>query len=1228
MFPPLLSPHKPRISFAIIAIVFLALLLSAFRLPSSFATSAPAPIPGSSSTIFINEIHYDNAGTDTGEFIEVAGPAGTDLTGWRIELYNGAGGARYDDDPLSGTIPSQQGGYGTVSISYPSNGIQNGSPDGLALINSSNTVVQFLCYEGSFTATSHTANGLTCTDIGVSESGSNAVGTSLQLQGSGTTDGDFTWTTTPIANTQDNVNTGQSFGAGVSLSINDATVTEGDSGTVTASFTVTLSSGSHSGVTFDIATQNDSATTADNDYVAKTLLNQSIPSGSASYNFDVTVNGDTDFEPNERFFVNVTNVSGATVSDGTGVGTITNDDCPPPAADVVISQVYGGGGNTGATFTHDFIELFNQSAATVDLSGWSVQYTSAAGTGTWSVTPLTGSIAPGGYYLIQEAQGTGGTTPLPTPDAVGSIAMSATAGKVALSSTTTASTGACPTCFIDLVGYGSTANCFEGTGPTAAPSNTTAVIRRRSGCRDTDNNNADFSIGSPNPRNTASPINDCTIPARAIHDIQGNGTVSPFNNQDVSTTGIVTALKSDGFFLQEPDATVDSDPATSEGLFVFTGALPTVAAGDAVTVIGTIGEFFNLTQVSSDSSDITVNTSGNTLPNPITITTTILDPAGTPAQLEGFEGMRMSASSLTTTSPSNGFGEVFTVLTGVNRPFREAGIEQSLSLPPGSPCCVPRFDENPELLMVDTDGQLGSTAITLTSFVTMTNVTGPLDFTFGNYKVLPDTPPTVTANLSATAVPAAATDEFTVASFNLENFFSTFGNFNTKLDKASLAIRNVMRSPDIIGVEEVGDLTTLQALATRLNTDSGGTLNYVAYLEETDLDAENDIDVGFLVNSALVNVTSVTQYGATETFINPLNNQAEPLNDRAPLVLRASVQSPTGSSFPVTVIVNHLRSLIDIDQDPGDGPRVREKRRKQAEYLAGLIDSFQDAENLVVVGDFNAFQVNDGYVDVMGTIRGQPTNANEVVLASADLVDPNLTNLLGTISADQQYSFVFEGNAQVLDHVLVDGEMLARTSRFAYARNNADFPDAFQSDGTRSERISDHDMPVAYFKFPPSLTDLDPARVWLGLKNSDDVGTKFDLLAEVFKNGELIGSGQLNDVPGGSSGFNNAFLRTIDLAQSGPVDFYPGDTLSIKLSVRIAASSRHRSGTARFWFNDAAANSRFTATIGGETNDYFLRSGFVLANTAGPGPKDKIDVTVSRVGGNPFKPFGTWSTTY
>ncbi len=174
--------------------------------------------------------------------------------------------------------------------------------------------------------------------------------------------------------------------------------------------------------------------------------------------------------------------------------------------DIVVSQVYGGGGNSGATYTNDFIELFNRGTSAVNITGWSVQYASATGT-TWQVTALSGVLSPGQYYLVQEAAGAGGTTPLPTPDALGSIAMSATAGKVALVTNSTALSGACPTAY-DLVGFG-TANCFEGSAATAALSNTTAASRNSNGCADTDDNVGDFAVGAPLPRNTATPVFIC-----------------------------------------------------------------------------------------------------------------------------------------------------------------------------------------------------------------------------------------------------------------------------------------------------------------------------------------------------------------------------------------------------------------------------------------------------------------------------------------------------------------------------------------------------------------------------------------------------------------------------------------------------------------------------------------------------------------------------------------------
>ncbi len=222
---------------------------------------------------------------------------------------------------------------------------------------------------------------------------------------------------------------------------------------------------------------------------------------------------------------------------------------------VVISQLYGGGGNSGSTYTHDFIEIFNRGASPISLNGWSVQYASATGT-SWQVTNLTNfTLQPGQYYLIQEAQGAGGTTPLPTPDATGTIAMSGTAGKVALVNTTTALTGSCPTgaMIIDFVGFGTTANCFEGAGATAAPSNTNAVLRAGNGCTDNNNNAADFAVGPPTPRNTASPVNLCSGP---IPTLTISSPLAPFGNVCINTTAGPNSFTISGSNLTTANITV------------------------------------------------------------------------------------------------------------------------------------------------------------------------------------------------------------------------------------------------------------------------------------------------------------------------------------------------------------------------------------------------------------------------------------------------------------------------------------------------------------------------------------------------------------------------------------------------------------------------------------------------------------------------------------------------
>ena len=169
---------------------------------------------------------------------------------------------------------------------------------------------------------------------------------------------------------------------------------------------------------------------------------------------------------------------------------------------VLISQVYGAGGNSGAIYNSDYIELYNRSEAAVDLTGWSVQYASASGI-SWQSVPLAASLAPGKYYLVKLAGGTTGSA-LPSPDATGTINMSGTQGKVALRSSTATFTGSSPvgqTGLQDFVGFG-TANAYEGSGAAPAASSTAAIFRGAGGAEDTGDNRNDFSTGAPTPRNS------------------------------------------------------------------------------------------------------------------------------------------------------------------------------------------------------------------------------------------------------------------------------------------------------------------------------------------------------------------------------------------------------------------------------------------------------------------------------------------------------------------------------------------------------------------------------------------------------------------------------------------------------------------------------------------------------------------------------------------------------
>ncbi|NNG23790.1 ExeM/NucH family extracellular endonuclease [Telluria aromaticivorans] len=287
-------------------------------------------------------------------------------------------------------------------------------------------------------------------------------------------------------------------------------------------------------------------------------------------------------------------------------------------ANVVISQVYGGGGNAGATFRHDFIEIFNRSGSAVAIGGWSVQYASSGGS-TWQVTAIPDGVElqPGQYYMIREVAGTGGTTDVPF-DIQAGIAMSGTAGKVALVSAKTALSGTNPTgaTVVDLVGFGTAANGFEGTAPTATLSNTTSASRKTGGCVDTDSNSGDFTVGAVSPRKSDSTFNVCGGGVPIAEPIVATCPASILRPYGDSASGALSAIDKDS---RVTGAVITS--ATIAGIrlenFSASGAINSAASvtlvADASVAPGNHPVTINFTNDANQfkSCTVTVRSSGN-----------------------------------------------------------------------------------------------------------------------------------------------------------------------------------------------------------------------------------------------------------------------------------------------------------------------------------------------------------------------------------------------------------------------------------------------------------------------------------------------------------------------------------------------------------------------------------------------------------------------------------------
>ena len=747
----------------------------------------------------------------------------------------------------------------------------------------------------------------------------------------------------------------------------------------------------------------------------------------------------------------------------------------PASAAVMISQVYGGGGNGGARFNHDYVELFNSGAAPVNLTGYTLRYASAAGMSWTSNAVLSGNIPAGGYYLVRlSSNNVAVGSPLPvTPDATGSISMSATAGKLALFNDATVPIVACPlpsASIVDFVGFGAAANCSE-TAPAPAPSNTTAIFRRNAGtnsCQDSGNNGADFMAAAPVPRSSATPAQACDgsggggpdpdpIPGTpaSIMAIQGSGATSPLAGQTVITSGVVTRINSNGFFIQ--DAAGDGNPATSDGLFVFTGSttFPAVVVGNLVQVTGAVAEFSNgagtaatpLTQIANPSA-VTLTGSGAAI-----VPAVISLPLAVGDSLERFEGMLVQINT-TLTVQQNFFQARFGQIT-----LGAGGRHENPTnrFRPG-PQAVELADlQGRGRLLLDDGSSLQnprptpyfSGGILPRAGDTVSGLTGVLDFglatasagSFGLYRLHPTAMPAFVASNPRPPAPPAVGGNMRVAAMNVLNYFTTFTNGQTASGQVGqgCTLGASTSAGNCRGANNIDEFQRQQAKIVRalagLNADAVGLMEIQNSAVATDnLVAALNAFVGSNTWAAVADPDfmgtdaiklAILYKPARLGLVGAAMSDADPVNNRP--TLAQTFQAANGERF--SLVVNHLKSkgscpsgspVTNPDADQGDGQGCwNATRLAQAERLKTWVGTVQTAggtTDSLIVGDLNSYG------------REDPIFA----LTSAGWVDQLLR------FSPFAYTYIFDGVSGRLDHAIASSTLSPKVTFARAWQINAD----------------------------------------------------------------------------------------------------------------------------------------------------------------------------------------------
>ncbi|MCD0453767.1 lamin tail domain-containing protein [Actinocorallia sp. API 0066] len=756
----------------------------------------------------------------------------------------------------------------------------------------------------------------------------------------------------------------------------------------------------------------------------------------------------------------------------------------PPAhaasADLVIAEVYGGGGNAGAQLKSDFVELANAGSAPFDVTGHSVQYLPAnpSATATWQVTPLTGSVAPGGRYLVKQADGSGGSLLLPDADATGGIAMAAGAGTIALVAGTapltckTAADCAADTSIKDLVGYGTAV--IRETSPAPTLSATLAAARPDT-LADTDDNAADFTAQAPTPVNSKGegpkdPPKPPTEPGdKRIRDVQGKGRISPYADKLVEgVPGVVTAVDGSGFWIQDPQP--DADDATSEGLFVYTGSRPAVAAGDSVLVTGTVKEYrpssaANQTLTELEAPLFSVLSSGNPLPAPVPVRlptrfsaagdleTLDLQPGSTTLDwLEAREGMLVSVADVRVVGATTQYREFWVQTRPKENPSPRGGtVYTAYDDPNGGRLQIHTLGEAPKLDVGDT--LLGTTS-------------GPLHYqNFGGYTLYASAVGTEKdggIRRQAVAPLPAKSTTVGVATYNVENLAAI--DDDAKFARLAEGVVTNLGSPEIIALEEIQDdngaLTTSDPVVSAEQTltrftaairAAGGPAYQWRQIDPVD-DQDGGAPGGNIRQVFLFNPERGVKFvdrpgGDSTTSVQVVKGKwpwdvalsASPGRINPGGAAWRSSRKPLVGEFDfrgrkLFVVANHFNSKGGDQPLHGrNQPPVRSsetQRLQQAQEVNAFVRALSKASDgwaeVVVLGDINDYQ----FAPAMDALTGN---------------GKDLKPLITTLPKNERYSYVFDGNSQALDHILVSPSI--RTVQYGMLHINAEFAD----------QASDHD---------------------------------------------------------------------------------------------------------------------------------------------------------------------------